>query len=86
MAVEFAAERARLEAQIAQMDDEHKKQLQALKGLQCDVTRVQSEKEQQEFLHIRKKSEILATKQDEDERQARELEEEQKARALARKR
>ncbi|KIK46994.1 hypothetical protein CY34DRAFT_35664, partial [Suillus luteus UH-Slu-Lm8-n1] len=31
MAVEFAAERARLEAQIAQMDDEHKKQLQALK-------------------------------------------------------
>lgn len=84
MAAEFAAELARFEAQIAQMDDEHKKQLQALEGLQGDVARVQSEKEQQEFLHLRKKSEILATKQDEDEHQARELEEEQKARARER--
>jgi hypothetical protein len=80
MAAEFAAELARLEAQIVQMNDKHKKQLQALEALQG--SRVQSEK-QHEFLHIRKKSEILATKGDEDERQTRELEEERKARALA---
>jgi hypothetical protein len=40
MAAEFAAERARLEARILQMEDEHQKQFQTLTGLQGDVARV----------------------------------------------
>ncbi|KAG2134841.1 P-loop containing nucleoside triphosphate hydrolase protein [Suillus clintonianus] len=83
MASEFAAERTRLEARILQMEDDHQKQLEVLEGLQGDIARVLSEKEQQESLHIRKQSEMLAAKQEEDERRARELEEERKARALA---
>ncbi|KAG1717237.1 hypothetical protein EDB19DRAFT_2048203 [Suillus lakei] len=83
MAAEFVAERARLEARILQMEDEHQKQLQALEGLQCDVARVLSEKEKQESLHIQNQRDIIAAKQEEDERRTRELEEERKARALA---
>lgn len=83
MAAEFAAERARLEAMILQMEAEQQKQYQALESLQGEVVKVLTEKKQQEALHAQKHSEILAEKQAEDERRARELEEERKARLLA---
>ncbi|KAG1823455.1 uncharacterized protein BJ212DRAFT_1324299 [Suillus subaureus] len=57
MAAEFAAELARLEARIAQMDDEHQKQLQALEGLQGDVATVQIETRKQEDAAAAKKVE-----------------------------
>lgn len=66
MAAEFVAERARLEAQIAQMNDEHQKQLQALEGPQGDVARVQSE--------TRKQGEAAAAKKVEENTQSRVME------------
>ncbi|KAG1750745.1 hypothetical protein EDB19DRAFT_2009187 [Suillus lakei] len=83
MAAEFAAERTRLEALILQMEAEQQKQLQTLEGLQGEIVKVLTEKEQQEALHTQRKSEILASKQAEDKRRSRELEEERKARKLA---
>jgi hypothetical protein len=83
MAAEFAAERARLEALILQMEAEQQKHVQTVESLQGEVAKVLTEKEEQETLHAQRKSEILAAKQAEDKRRARELEEERKARMLA---
>ncbi|OJA10529.1 hypothetical protein AZE42_01697 [Rhizopogon vesiculosus] len=83
MASEFAAERARLEARITQMEGEHQKQLQALADLQGEITRVLQEKMQREYLHVRKQCEVFAAEEVEDERRAHELEECPRASALA---
>jgi hypothetical protein len=48
--------------------------VQALESLQGDVAKVLTEKEQQEALHVQRKNKILAAKQAEDKRHARELE------------
>ncbi|KAG0705708.1 hypothetical protein DFH29DRAFT_825928, partial [Suillus ampliporus] len=74
MAAEFAAERARLEARILQMEDVHQKQVQTLEG--GEVAGV----EHPESLYTRKQRK--AAKQAEDERRARKLEEEHKAQPL----
>ncbi|KAG1862138.1 P-loop containing nucleoside triphosphate hydrolase protein [Suillus subalutaceus] len=68
---EFDAELKRLEARIAQMDDEHQKQLKALEGLQGDIARVQSE--------TRKQEEAAAAKKVEENTQSRIMEQQRLA-------
>ncbi|KAH7924248.1 hypothetical protein BV22DRAFT_520655 [Leucogyrophana mollusca] len=79
LAAEYAAEKAKLDAKIFEMEDIHRKQVEALEALHDEVSAVQQQMEEKQEGYARKERELLAAKQIEDEERARVLEEGKRA-------
>ncbi|KAF8135027.1 P-loop containing nucleoside triphosphate hydrolase protein [Boletus edulis] len=83
MAADFIAEKVRLESKIAEMEDENRRRVRELEGLQEQVLHARKEVETSQVEHARRETELQNEKKEAEERKARLLEEERKARELA---